>query len=156
MQKYKVYINNQPEIITESWENFSKKYRLIDAAGGLVYNSKNQVIMIYRNEKWDLPKGKLEYGESIEQCAIREVKEECGVLDLKIIHRLKETYHTYNISNEKILKRTFWFKMKSSDKGVLVPQIEEGITKVVWVDSIDIPNNLKNSYGNIIDLLKLS
>ena len=154
MQKYKVYINNSPEIITENWESFCANYMLIEAAGGLVYNDKNQLLMIFRNGKWDLPKGKLEVGENIEQCAIREVEEECGVSGLIIMKQLQETYHTYEINGEKILKCTYWFKMKSSFKDNLVPQTEEGITAVVWVNEADIAKKLENSFGNIVELLK--
>ena len=154
MQKYKVYINNSPEIITENWESFCAAYKLIKAAGGLVYNNKNQLLMIFRNGKWDLPKGKLEVGENIEQCAIREVGEECGISELLITQQLQETYHTYEIKGQKILKRTYWFKMLSTYKGNLVPQNEEGITEVVWVDEEDIAEKLENSFGNIVELFK--
>jgi 8-oxo-dGTP pyrophosphatase MutT (NUDIX family) len=154
MQKYKVYINNSPEIITENWESFCANYMLIEAAGGLVYNDKNQLLMIFRNGKWDLPKGKLEVGENIEQCAIREVEEECGISGLIIIQQLQETYHTYEINGQKILKRTYWFKMKSLFKGNLAPQNEEGITAVVWVDKKDVAEKLENSFSNIVDLFK--
>jgi len=154
MQKYKVYINNSPEIITENWESFCATYKLIKAAGGLVYNDTNQLLMIFRDGKWDLPKGKLEVGENIKQCAIREVKEECGVSGLIITQQLQETYHTYEINGQKILKCTYWFKMESSFKGNLVPQTEEGITAVVWVNEADIAKKLENSFGNIVELFK--
>ena len=154
MQKYKVYINNSLEIITENWESFCANYVLIEAAGGLVYNDRNQLLMIFRNGKWDLPKGKLEVGENIEQCAIREVEEECGVSGLIITKQLQETYHTYEINGQKILKCTYWFEMNSSFKGNLVPQTKEGITAVVWVDEQDIAEKLENSFGNIIELFK--
>jgi len=154
MQKYKVYINNSPEIITENWESFCANYMLIEAAGGLVYNDKNQLLMIFRNGKWDLPKGKMEVGENTEQCAIREVEEECGVSGLIITQQLQKTYHTYEINGQKILKCTYWFEMNSSFKGNLVPQIKEGITAVVWVDKQDIAEKLENSFGNIIELFK--
>ena len=88
MQKYKVYINNKCEIITDNWESFCSKYILIEAAGGLVYNSDKQILMIFRNGKWDLPKGKKEDKETIIQCALREVEEECGINDLRIINTL--------------------------------------------------------------------
>jgi len=152
MQKYKVYINNSLEIITENWENFCAGYKLIKAGGGLVYNDKNQLLMIFRNGKWDLPKGKLEIGEDIEQCAIREVEEECGVSGLIITQQLQETYHTYEINGQKILKRTYWFEMQSSFKGNLVPQTKEGITAVVWVNEEGIAKKLEDSYGNIKEL----
>jgi len=155
MQKYKVYINNSLEIITENWESFCAGYKLIEAAGGLVYNDTNQLLMIFRNGKWDLPKGKLEVGENIEQCAIREVEEECGISELLITQQLQETYHTYEINGQKILKRTYWFEIKSSFKGNLLPQTIEGITEAVWVDKENIAEKLENSFGNITELFKI-
>jgi len=152
-QKYKVYINNSPEIITDNWKSFCSDYILIEAAGGLVYNLDNQLLMIFRNGKWDLPKGKLEVGENIQECAIREVEEECGVLGLCIVNALQDTYHTYEIKGKRILKRTYWFEMKTDFKGGLLPQTEEGITKVDWVDKQDIIEKLENSFGNIKELL---
>jgi len=109
--------------------------------------------MIFRNGKWDLPKGKLEVGENIQECAIREVEEECGVLGLCIVNALQDTYHTYEIKGKRILKRTYWFEMKTDFKGGLLPQTEEGITKVDWVDKQDIIEKLENSFGNIKELL---
>ena len=152
MQKYKVYINNSLEIITENWESFCAGYKLIEAAGGLVYNDANQLLMIFRNGKWDLPKGKLEVGENIEQCLIREVEEECGISELTITRKLQETYHTYEINGQKILKRTYWFEIKSSFNGNLLPQTKEGITKVEWVNEEGVAKKLEDSYGNIKEL----
>lgn len=152
MQKYKVYINNKPKIIIDNWESFKADYILIEAAGGLVYNIKNQILMIFRNDKWDLPKGKLEVGENIYECAIREVKEECGVDNLVIIKALKDTYHTYEMNGVAILKRTYWFKMNTNFTADLIPQLEEGITKVEWVSKEDILTRLEDSYGNINEL----
>ena len=110
--------------------------------------------MILRNGKWDLPKGKLEQNESIKECAIREVQEECGVSGLSIINALEDTYHTYEINSKKILKRTYWFVMNTNFKGSLMPQTEEGITEVVWLDKEQTSEKLNNSFGNIKDLLK--
>jgi 8-oxo-dGTP pyrophosphatase MutT (NUDIX family) len=110
--------------------------------------------MIFRNGKWDLPKGKLEVAENIQECAIREVEEECGISGLSISKPLQDTYHTYAINEQKILKRTYWFEMKTNFKGGLLPQTEEGITKVCWVNKEDIAEKLENSYGNIIELLQ--
>ena len=152
MQKYKVYINNEPKIITDNWIEFCSDYTLIEAAGGLVYNYDNQLLMIFRNDKWDLPKGKLEVGENIEECAIREVEEECGLEELSIVKKLQSTYHTYKLNGRAILKRTYWFKMNSNNKSKLTPQLEEGITKVEWVSLSEVPSNLENSYGNIKEL----
>ncbi len=130
------------------------QFTLIKAAGGLVYNKENELLMIFRNGKWDLPKGKLEDAESIENCAIREVQEECGISNLQIIEKLADTYHIYKHNGKKILKRTFWFKMKTDFNGELVPQIEEGIIKVVWAKKDEIQEKLQNSYGNIKILLE--
>lgn len=153
MQKYKVYINKEYKVITDNWDDFCGDYTLIEAAGGVVYNNINQILMIFRNGKWDLPKGKLEIGENIQECAIREVNEECGVRNLKIISELQMTYHTYEINGEAILKRTYWFRMYTSCTNNLIPQITEGITKVEWVNKEDIVSRLENSYGNIRDIL---
>ena len=127
---------------------------MIEAAGGLVFNKDGDILMIFRNGKWDLPKGKLEKEESIEKCAIREVNEECGIGDLQIVKQLTDTYHTYELNGRKILKRTFWFKMKTGYNRQLIPQTKEGITKAVWVKQHEIIEKLQNSYGNIIELLK--
>jgi len=151
-QKYKVYINNEPKIIIDNWEDFCADYSLIEAAGGLVYNDNNQILMILRNKKWDLPKGKLEQNESIKECAIREVEEECGVSGLSILNALEDTYHTYKLEGKKILKRTYWFTMHTDFKGALMPQTEEGIAEVIWVDKENISKKLDNSFGNIKEL----
>ena len=126
---------------------------MIEAAGGLVFNKDEQILMIFRKGKWDLPKGKLEEGENKKQCAIREVEEECGIVGLDIIEKLLETYHTYNMDGEEVLKKTYWYKMKTDYSAKLIPQLEEGITKVSWVDKDQISKKLKNSYGNISDVL---
>ena len=152
-QKYKVYVNNTLKIIEENWQDFCSKYIMIEAAGGLVFNKDGDILMIFRNGKWDLPKGKLEIGESVEECAIREVEEECGISDLIIENKIKDTYHTYVLEGENILKKTYWYKMKTDYSAKLVPQIEEGITKASWVDKDQISKKLKNSYGNISDVL---
>jgi len=85
---------------------------------------------------------------------MREVEEECGISGLIIIQQLQETYHAYEINGQKILKCTYWFEMRSSFKGNLVPQTKEGITAVVWVDEEDVSEKLENSFGNIIELFK--
>ena len=153
-QKYKVYVNNTLKIIEENWQDFCSKFIMMEAAGGLVFNKDGDILMIFRNGKWDLPKGKLEIGESVEECAIREVQEECGIYGLDITEKLLETYHTYNLSGKEILKRTYWYKMNTDFNGELMPQIEEGITKVSWVSKDEISENITNSYGNISDVLK--
>jgi 8-oxo-dGTP pyrophosphatase MutT (NUDIX family) len=154
MQKYKVYINNECKIITDNWYEFMSKYTVIVAAGGLVYNTEGHLLMILRDNKWDLPKGKLEPYENIKDCAIREVKEECGVSNLQIVSELISTYHTYIVNSKSILKRTYWFKMQTNYNNKLTPQFNEGITKAEWVSKKNVAEKLTNSFGNIKDLLE--
>ena len=153
MQKYKVYIKGERKIITDNWDEFCSQYVFIEAAGGLVYNSSGKILMIFRNNKWDLPKGKLEVGERIQDCAIREVEEESAVSNLRITDVLQTTYHTYEINDKSILKCTYWYKMYTNSNKELVPQIEEGIVKAEWVCREDITKKIKNTYGNIKDLI---
>ena len=154
-QKYKVYVNNKAKILTDNWNDLISEYKVIEAAGGLVIDAKNNILMIFRNDKWDLPKGKLEIDESIEYCAIREVMEECGIDGLQIQNKISVTYHTYIQNNEKILKKTHWFLMITQSNNSLTPQIKEGITKVKWCNDEMVYQNLKNSYGIIIDVINL-
>lgn len=130
-------------------EKFSSKIPIIVAAGGLVRNKKGKVLFIYRNNKWDLPKGKLDKGESIEMAAIREVEEETGVQGLVIEDHLKTTYHIFKRDGEYRLKKVYWFTMKTKFKGDLEPQLNEGITKVKWKGKTKIQKALQNSYRNI-------
>ena len=129
---------------------FSSLFRIIEAAGGLVKNPKEEWLFIYRNGKWDLPKGKIEKGEGVKKAAIREVEEECGITKLKIRKELPSTYHTYFMEEKPILKRTYWFEMTCSDDSKLIPQIEEGITEVKWLAE----NKLKKVYANTYESIK--
>jgi 8-oxo-dGTP pyrophosphatase MutT (NUDIX family) len=119
------------------------------AGGGLVYNKKGEVLFIFRNGKWDLPKGGTEKGESIETTAMREVEEETGVNGLTISNKLQKTYHVFKRNGKYKLKITHWFEMQSTFEGTPKGQLEEGIEKVVWFKPNEIPEALKNSYENI-------
>jgi 8-oxo-dGTP pyrophosphatase MutT (NUDIX family) len=132
---------------------FKAKFRYIEAAGGLVKNNKGEYLFIFRNGKWDLPKGKLEKGETIKKCAKREVEEECGIKGLKIVKELPSTFHTYYMEEKPVLKRTYWFEMESDDVTSLIPQTEEGITEVKWVKKKDFAMVMKNTYPSIIDVI---
>ena len=136
--------------VEELWMRFCLNYFEVVSAGGLVVNSENNFLWIKRNNHWDLPKGKVERGESIENAAMREVSEETGIENLEITGDLSTTYHTYDIDGVVHLKTTFWFSMKhkgGDTKGT--PQTIEGITEVKWL-SMPIPEKVWDStYGTI-------
>jgi 8-oxo-dGTP pyrophosphatase MutT (NUDIX family) len=133
---------------------FKSLFKIIEAAGGLVRNKKGEWLFIFRNGKWDLPKGKIEKGESIKKAAIREVEEECGVKNLKIIKELNPTYHIYSHHQKNILKPTYWFKMECGDTSKLIPQTEEGITEVKWMAADKLQPVFDNTYESIKEVLK--
>jgi ADP-ribose pyrophosphatase YjhB (NUDIX family) len=135
-------------------EWFKSMFKIVEAAGGVVKNPHNEYLFIFRNGKWDLPKGKIEKNEQIKEAALREVEEECGISNLKIIKELPTTYHTYTLDNKAILKPTYWFEMASDDSSILVPQQEEGITDVEWIKTGDIKKVRENTYGSILDLME--
>lgn len=134
--------------LENDWHDFKKNIKIVPAAGGLVLNPKKEILFIYRNGIWDLPKGRIEKGESIETAAVREVEEECGIFNLSIINKLVTTYHIYYQDGIK-LKETHWFLMASDYDKQLTPQLEEGITEVVFKNEIDSKIALKNTYANI-------
>ncbi|NMH87865.1 NUDIX hydrolase [Flavivirga algicola] len=130
-------------------KKFLKKLPNVIAGGGKVYNDNNDILFIYRNDKWDLPKGKVEGNETIEKTAIREVSEETGVGGLEIIKPLETTYHIFKRNGRHKIKITYWFEMKTGFKGDLYAQEEEGITKVEWLNENQAKTALGNSYANI-------
>lgn len=134
------------------WREFVQHFKVIEAAGGLVRNKHNELLFIYRFEKWDLPKGKIESGESREEASIREVMEECGIKQIQLGKPLATTYHIYEEKNLDILKVSYWFSM-TSDEEDLKPQIEEGITEVKWIKQADIQLVKDNTYQSILWLL---
>jgi 8-oxo-dGTP pyrophosphatase MutT (NUDIX family) len=133
---------------------FWKKFMLIQAGGGLVENGKSEYLFMLRRGKWDLPKGKLDAGETVEQCAIREVREETGLREVRLEAPLLVTYHTYDENGRHILKETHWFRMKASGDQSVVPQLEEQITKLVWADRQKIIVLVKNTFPSIVDVLQ--
>src|SRR5210317_853106 len=134
-------------------KRFLKKLPNVIAGGGKVYNEKGDILFIYRNDKWDLPKGKVDRKETIEAAALREVEEETGVKNLKIIKPLETTYHIFKRNGRHRIKITYWFEMKTSYTGRLQPEEIEGITKVEWLNSDKTQKALENSYANIKTLI---
>ena len=133
---------------------FWKKFKILQAAGGLVLNEKNEFLFMFRRGKWDLPKGKLDEGESLEECATREVEEETGLKGVKLNKFLLTTYHTYDENGKHILKESYWYLMKADGKGKLVPQTEEDIHEVKWVSTEGLSGVLSNTYLSVLDVLK--
>ncbi len=132
-------INIYGENLNEIWRCFRQMFKLIDAAGGVVHNENAEILFIHRIGKWDLPKGKIEKNESLEDAALREVQEETGLQKLVLEEFLNKTYHIYTErNNEKILKTTHWFKMLFTGNENPVPQIEEGISEVSWKNKDEI------------------
>lgn len=129
-----------------------KNYELIEAAGGVVQRKK-RVLVIKRNGKWDLPKGKIELEELKEVAAVREIEEECGIIGPTVDELLCETYHTYNFKDKQVLKHTYWYAMSFSGKKKLIPQEEEGITKAKWAKKGNLEKIKKNTYNSIIDVI---
>jgi 8-oxo-dGTP pyrophosphatase MutT (NUDIX family) len=134
-------------------DSFFKKHVKIEAAGGVVENSKQQLLFIYRNGIWDLPKGKIEFKEDKRDAAVREVEEECGLNGPTIKDDLLSTYHTYEINGKKHLKRTHWYAMRYEKEHALIPQTEEGITKVKWINKSDLKIYTEKTYESIRSVL---
>lgn len=126
----------------------------IVAAGGIVENDNKEILLIFRRGKWDLPKGKLDEGETIEQCAVREVEEETGLRNVERGELIEVTIHQYNQKGRDIEKETYWYAMKVSGIQNLVAQQEEDIELVKWVKESELPGYLSNTYDNIIAIIE--
>jgi 8-oxo-dGTP pyrophosphatase MutT (NUDIX family) len=138
----------------DTFNKLCKNLTKITAGGGLVTNNKGELLLILRNELWDLPKGKQEEGENIETTALREVEEECGIKNLQIKEKICEIYHTYlNSENNLTVKCTHWFHMEYQGKETqTIPQREENIEQIVWIKPSELPKYLNNTYESIKEL----
>ena len=132
------------------WQLFYNLFKVIEAAGGIVQHRKTKkFLFIYRNNKWDIPKGRIEQDESVRAAAIREVEEETGVENLSITKSLPTTLHMFHRNGKYRLKKTFWYAMETDFEGALQPQEEEGIQKAEWVKKDKVSALFKNAYANI-------
>tara|TARA_B100000927_G_scaffold286742_1_gene278671 strand:+ start:475 stop:1080 length:606 start_codon:yes stop_codon:yes gene_type:complete len=132
------------------WYYFLNMFKLIEAAGGLVRNLKtNHFLFIFRNKKWDLPKGRINKNEEVQKAAIREVEEETGVENLSITKPLNTTYHIFKRNRKYRLKKTFWYLMETDYNGELTPEIKEGIEKAIWIEKKLIVSLKSEMYQNI-------
>jgi 8-oxo-dGTP pyrophosphatase MutT (NUDIX family) len=137
----------------QALENIKRDFIVIQAAGGLAYTPSQDVLLIFRRGKWDLPKGKLDEGESLETCAIREIEEETGLKNAILVGLIQKTYHTYQENGEDILKETFWYYMKA-EKQELHPQTDEDIEECRWVPKETISSYFSNMQPSVTDVLK--
>ena len=145
-----VYCHN----LEKCWMGFQRNFKVIKAAGGLVVNNFEEILFIFRGNRWDLPKGRIEKNESIESAAIREVEEECGIKELILKNHLITTYHLFTQNNKNKLKITDWFLMRSNYQVKLTPQVEEGITIATFKNKYETREALQNTYTNIHLVLK--
>lgn len=113
--------------------DFESLYKILEAGGGVVANEKGEILTMFRRNSWDLPKGKIDKGETKEAAAIREVQEETGLGVVKLGDFLLETNHTYkNRKGKRVIKRTYWYKMATKETA-LKPEIEEDIELCEWM-----------------------
>lgn len=131
------------------FEKICSEFNQINAGGGLVRNLAGEYLLIFRNGKWDLPKGKQEAGEDIKVTAVREVEEECGIDSLELGNLLCVTHHTYRMNGEFMLKHTFWYNMEYKGDAALKPQTEEDIEMCKWVKGEEIAELVKDTYPSI-------
>ncbi len=143
-------------IYAADFESFKKTFREqfteIMAAGGVVQNEEEELLLIFRKGKWDLPKGKADEGEKPEETAIREVKEETGLNEIKLGAPILTTYHAYKEEKERFLKTTYWFEMTASKSEKLTPQLEEKITDIRWVKKDSLSEYTTNTYPTLLPI----
>ncbi len=135
--------------VLQTWTNVCRNFSWVEAAGGLVVNEQNELLVIFRRERWDLPKGHVDAGESPEIAALREVQEECGISCPTIISKLTSTYHIYFQGKKWFLKQTHWYNMQSQSHQALVPQIEESISDIRWIDGAMREVVLRSTYASL-------
>lgn len=136
-------------------KNFQSLFKGVEAAGGIVYNPNKGMLWILRHNRWDLPKGKIDENESLENAAIRETEEETGLKGLYICKPLGITRHAYLQKGEFILKTSHWYKMGTTKPDIVpVPQTDEGITRVEWVNALTIQEKINNTYASLQALAK--
>jgi 8-oxo-dGTP pyrophosphatase MutT (NUDIX family) len=136
------------------WKEFKGRYRFVQAAGGAVTDEQGRLLAIHRLGRWDLPKGKVDGGEAIPEAAVREVQEECGLRTVTLLAPLCETWHTYERNGEPHLKRTDWFLMRASSAERLVPQTDEDISEVRWLDAGEVRRMKADTYPSLLSVVE--
>lgn len=145
-----LYAKNIAKLVRD----FNGLFRIVEAGGGLVFNEKKEALLIFRRGFWDLPKGKLDEGESITHAAVREVQEETGLKKIELKNFICETNHVYrNKKGRRCIKRTYWYKMETTQKK-LVPQTEEDIEQAIWTKLKSIEFDRIKIYRSIVDVIQ--
>lgn len=149
-----------PAFLAPSFSAFLSLFKYISAAGGVVKNESDEWLFIHRFGLWDLPKGKVDNrdynngaSKAIINAALREVEEETGLKNLKIVRQLPTTWHIFGKKDKNFIKQTFWFEMQSVGSQILIPQTEEGISQVKWVNHNDIREILSHTYRSLREFL---
>lgn len=145
----KITVNNEEELY-----QFMQGKLIIEAAGGMVMNQYGELLMMKRRGFWDMPKGKLDEGETIEECAVREVSEETGLSNLSIIKKLQTTYHTYIYKGAEAIKPSHWYLMSHIGNEELIPQTEEDITEIRWVNKEEARSLVDQAYPSIAEMIE--
>lgn len=162
--KTMVHEMQQPEVhagiflhhdVGELLEAFKKQFTVIQAGGGFVTAPANHLLVIFRRGKWDLPKGKLDEGESLEECAVREVEEETGLQNVILNSPLGITFHTYHEKDQFILKESHWYLMEASSQQKMTPQQNEDIEACKWVAINELDHYLENMHPSVADVIRL-
>lgn len=140
--------------VEQLWLDFHEHYKVLEAAGGLVFNPQGKLLLLFRRGHWDLPKGKIDKGEGREEAAVREVQEETGLSQLQRGPLLTTTFHTYRDDKDRrILKPTYWYRMETAEQE-LTPETEEGIERAEWVDPATYLADPQPTYSNILELIE--
>ncbi len=147
--KWVIILSNSDDESREIYANFASQFTQVLAAGGVVERDDERILMIHRNGRWDLPKGHWEQGESIEECAVREVAEESGARGVTLHEKICHTLHAYYMKGRWEIKRTEWFSMISNDTTPLTPQIEEGIDRAEWLTKYEVNIAVEGSFPTI-------
>jgi len=144
-----VVTNNSESTFAKLFSDFD----IIEAAGGIV-RREDRFLFIKRNGFWDIPKCKLDEGETPENGAVREIEEECGIVCPTIDSLISVTYHTYNLKGKPKIKKTYWYALNYEGPKELIGQAEEGITKVKWFKRSEFDKIRAKTFNSILDVLE--
>jgi len=131
------------------FRQFRQFFEIVEAAGGLVWSPEQNLLLIYRHDKWDLPKGKIEPDEEADDAALREIQEECGIAELTLNDFFSTSYHTYWQKDQRVLKVTYWFDIQCTDPQNINPQTEEGIETIRWMEASGLRKAMDNTFPNL-------